>query len=207
MSGYLKGCTLRPLLVGVTTPLALRAVEPSSAFIVGMIAMLAPFGVMYEWDPLSTDPDDGSIIIRPNDIAPANPGRWLLLTRGVSAPAPAVFELNGPYNGATPGTWVGGPIVCGTPREISLVTMVRRAAGTGGDTTVDVYLNGSSIFAAAGDRPTVAFGAGDYAISKKAPTLPAVCASGDIIDVALVDAELGGATKPEGLCVIVSFGG
>lgn len=79
------GVALRPL-VAVNGPTELRPFGPSSEFAPNMLAVyvvgLGP--VFFHWDALNTDADDGVSIIKPDDIAPADPGRWVLLGGGGS---------------------------------------------------------------------------------------------------------------------------
>ena len=57
---------------------ALRAAAAGSAGQVAGVRQAAQaVDVVYQWDGASTAADDGITVIKPNSIAPANPGRWV----------------------------------------------------------------------------------------------------------------------------------
>lgn len=72
--------TTVPLVTG-TTPAQIRAAGPSSLFKSGMFARLAGVST-FEWFPSSTAADNGVDVLKPDDLAPTDPGRWLLSAAG-----------------------------------------------------------------------------------------------------------------------------
>jgi hypothetical protein len=68
------------------------------------------------------------------------------------------------------GTHVDGAWVAPFAGKITRVRAYARVAGTAGDTTVDVNIGGTSVFAVAGDRPSIANTDPDGTVSSKAPT-------------------------------------
>lgn len=167
-------------------------------------------GDVFRWDPASVAADDGVNVIKPDDILPANPGRWLLVPPpGVTA-EPYNFELSGVYSGALVPGYFAPPILVvppAVPRTLVRVWMFRRTAGLAGSTTIQLYRNGNpilaaplSVTAASGDysaAQTVAFNAGEDVLGVT-----------DIIECELqaVESYLAGPPPgPEGLRVVMQF--
>tara|TARA_Y100000034_G_scaffold67010_1_gene80863 strand:+ start:2207 stop:3811 length:1605 start_codon:yes stop_codon:yes gene_type:complete len=71
--------TPRAVVMTADVP-GLRAVE-SMYFVDGMIARIN-IGNFYEWDSTNLAADDGTNVIKPDDIGVLAPGRWLLTTLG-----------------------------------------------------------------------------------------------------------------------------
>lgn len=205
------GAVARPTILGLVVVADLRAVLPSSLFEDDMRAAIAAGGGAFGWDSASVVADDGINVIKPNDIAPIDPGRWIRL------PPPTVpagagdlhFLLSGVYSGAVTPGFFDPPFRCTSAFTVTSVELFRRTAGGGSSTVVDVLKNGVSIFLAPGNRPTVVFGAGNYAANTSAVFAPGanVFAPGDVLEVQLdsVEAFLPGATPgPEGVRVVVA---
>lgn len=142
-------------------------------------------GVVYRFDPASLAADDGVSVIKPNDIAPVDPGRFLIVpTAGAQVPSPTIFALEGgeystidltPVILGAPGAYVGAPQAVSSARTLIGVRLLRRSAGTpgaGSETRLDVLKNGASIFLLVADQPIVTAAAGDYASDFKPPTVP-----------------------------------
>jgi len=205
------GAVARPTILGLAVAVDLRAVLPSALFADAMQASLAAGAGTFAWDSASVVADDGVNVIKPNDIAPVDPGRWLRLPPPV-VPAGAGdlhFALSGVYSGAVTPGFFDPPYRCTTGFTVSSVELFRRTAGSGSSTVIDVLKNGASIFLAPGNRPTVIFGAGDYASNTSAVFAPGanIYAPGDVLEVRLdsVEAYLAAATPgPEGIRVVVS---
>jgi len=208
MPGYLTTGSLRPTVVGIAVPTDLRPVAPSSLFVDGMVAFPVATGGVFAWDSTSFDPDDGTTVIKPDDLGVIDPGRWkkLAIGGGGGDVAPLLFGLDGPYNDArVPGTF-DPPVLIETARTINTVTLLRRDAGTAGNTTIDVAVNGASIFALPADRPSVPSGAGSFVSDSKPPTAGGgVLNPGDIVEVYLVEKETGDATRPQGIRVAINI--
>lgn len=71
----------RPGFYAIATVADLRAVAPSASFAKGMPAQLAA-GTQYTYDTASLAADNGTTVIKPDDVKPADPGRWLQSTTG-----------------------------------------------------------------------------------------------------------------------------
>ena len=206
MPGYLTTGALRPNVVVIGVPTDLRPVAPSSLFIDGMTALAVATGGLFAWDSASLTPDDGATVIKPDDLGVIDPGRWKKVILAAPAqPPPLLFGLVGPYNDANvPGTF-DPPVLIEMAATINTVSLLRRDPGTAGNTTIDVLVNGSSIFALPVDRPTVSSGAGSFATDSKVPTVGGVLTPGDIVEVYLVDKETGDATRPQGIRVAINL--
>lgn len=208
MPGYLIEGLLRPNVVGIAIPKDLRAVAPSSLFANGMSAFAVATGDVFTWDATSVAADDSLTVIKPNDLGVFDPGRWLKLTLsgGGGGKAPLLFGLSGPYTDAVvPGTF-DPPVLIEVAATINTVSLLREDAGLAGNTTVDVVVNESSIFALPADRPTVSFGAGSYAFDVKPPTVGGgVLNPGDIVEVYLVEKETGDTERPQGIRVAINI--
>lgn len=197
------GLGMRPAIVGASLPTDLRAVGPSSTFLSRQRAEL-PL-LTFAWDPTSVAPDDGATVIKPNDIAPIDPGRWVLVGSS-TAPAGAGdvhFTLSGEYSAAAVPGFFDPPLYVEAGFALDHVRLMRRTAGTAGQTEIDVLKNGVSIFTA---LPAITAGAGDNATAVgNAFVLGAnVFVPGDYIDVVLVGVETfkaGPPSGPEGLRV------
>lgn len=201
------GAAARPNIIGVASPVALRAVLPSSLFVVGMGAQIVGSNP-FVWDPASVAPDDGVSVICPNDITPPAPGRWLV-SSGATPPAGSGalhYPLTGVYSGAVVPGFYAPPDIADAAFTLDHVQLVRRTAGSAGSTDIDVLKNGTSILAA---PLSIAFGAGDNA-SATTNTWAApganTFAPGDVIDVHLLAVETflpGPPSGPEGLRVVL----
>lgn len=122
----------------------------------------------FVWDATSVAADDGATVIKPNDIAGPNPGRWVLESASSFYAEPYVFDLSGVYSSAAvPGFWTPPRFVLpgSAPRTLQRVFLFRRTAGTAGSTTVQLYRNGNPVLAA---PLSVTAGAGDYAAATTA---------------------------------------
>lgn len=159
----------------------LRAAAPSASFEFGAQAWNGVNGRLYNYDTLSLLPDDGVNVIKPNDVPALNPGRWILVPTAGSppVPAPTSFSLDGGEYSTIdlsdiivgfPGAYVGSPVAVSTARTLAGCYLIRRSAGAGGTTRLDVLKNGLSIFALLADQPVVP--AVNYATDFKPPTVP-----------------------------------
>lgn len=199
------GAAARPSIVGIGPPTDLRPVLPSSLFRDFMQAFTAsgPF----VWDSASVLPDDGVTVIIPNDIIFPAPGRWLK-TGSASGAGVIDFTLSGQYSGAVVPGFFDPPVIVQVGFTIDHVFLVRRTAGTGSRTQVDVTKNGVSIFNAPGDQPRVNATDGDYASAIGNVFAPGanVFVPGDILEVSLekVEGFKGGPPAgPEGVRVTI----
>lgn len=209
------GVAVRPFVCVDGAATLLRPFGPSTEFASGMFAWSAAQG-LFAFDPTSLDADDGATVIKPDDIAVGDPGRWKKVAIG-GAIEPLVFRLDGPYGGS--GIGPGGvqkyvafdaflPVL--TARTISNVTLWRRSAGLSGQTQIEIRINGGPLFTAP-NRPVVLAGAGDYASNSSSTFIPGaeVLAPGDIVEARLTEIETADPNKwpegPEGLCVIIEF--
>jgi hypothetical protein len=113
------------------------------------------------------------------------------------------FILAGIYSGATIDGYIEPPYPIVTARTISSVTLMRRTAGDGGATRIDVLKNGSSIFDGP-TKPQVAYTEGDNAIDTVTSfdAGEASLSVNDYLDIQLEAVETG---SPEGLTVVVRF--
>lgn len=195
MPNFIDGCPARPTLCAANAA-QLRAAAPSSLFTTAMPAFI--LGVVYRFDPTSVAVDDGVNVIKPNDIAPIDPGRFLIIpTAGSTAPAPTIFTLEGGEYSTidltdvilgAPGAYVGAPQAVSSARTLLGARLLRRSAGTAGagsETRLDVLKNGASIYTLIADQPIVTAAAGDYAVDFKPPTVLGadVWAPNDIAEV------------------------
>lgn len=206
---YLSGCPARPTLLPANV-VQLRAAAPSALFVDAMEAVLPGAASVYRWDPASTTADDGSLVIKPNDVAPADPGRWLIVTPPGITAEPYSFCIAGVYSAAAVPAYFDPPMLVippAAPRTLFRVWMIRRTAGLAGSTTIQLYRNGNpilvtplSIAAASGDNAgaqTVIFNPGED-----------VFAATDIIECELQAVEsykAGPPPGPEGLRVLLQF--
>lgn len=96
MSGFLN-IAARPLLCP-TSVANLRTCE-SSLFTAGMLALVTISGTrtLFSWDASSMAADDGTTVIKPNDISGGDPGRFLYLplSQGVSTSNQIVPAISG----------------------------------------------------------------------------------------------------------------
>jgi len=76
-----SGAVARPLISGVTNAAGLRAVAPSASFGQGITTVVAGLGA-FAFDTASLAVDNGTTVIKPNDILVGNPGRWLAVGGG-----------------------------------------------------------------------------------------------------------------------------
>jgi hypothetical protein len=204
------GIAVRPLVAVNGGPTALRPFGPSSGFATNMLAvvMVGLGPGFFVWDALSTAADDGATVIKPNDVAPGAPGRWVLMSGGSSMAAEAfVFRLEGDYSGAILDGSFDGPMLVISARTIARVWLLRRTAGSAGTTRVAVLVNGANIFPAPVNEPQVTSSMGDYAIASSTTFVPgsASLVQNDTIEVILRDKEDASAAGPEGLCVVIEF--
>lgn len=201
------GAAARPLIVGIGAPTDLRVVLPSVLFRQGMEARTAA-GV-FVWDAASVAVDDGVSVIKPNDIAPANPGRWLIFPP-VAVPEPYRFLLAGVFSGVPVPAFFDPPelvINPYAPRTLKRVSMVRRTAGTAGATSIQISRNGALVLAA---PLSVTAAAGAYATATTIAFVPGeeVFGPANIIDCVLLTTETffaGPNPGPEGLRVLLEF--
>lgn len=190
------------MLVGLIAATDLRQVLPSSLFREGMRAEVAAVGG-FAWSTASLAADDGATVIKPNDVAPGDPGRWLKMP-SAGALADLHFALSGVYSGAVVPGFFDPPLYVDVGFALAYARLDRRTAGTVGATQVDVLKNGVTIFGAGG--PSVAAGAGDYATDTNNVFAPGanVFVPGDWLEVQLVTVETfapGPPPGPEGLRV------
>jgi len=77
----------------------------------------------------------------------------------------------------------GGPYIVPRAGKITKVSIHARVCGTAGATTVDFNINGTSIFAASGDRPSIDNAAADGSVATAVPTATGAGAvvAGDLI--------------------------
>lgn len=203
------GAALRPKILSVSPATALRDVAPSSALATGMDADTA--GGAYRWDATSLLADNGTTVLRPNDVAALDPGRWLYVPPpGGGFPEPYEWALGGVYSGVVTPAFFDAPRLVVpplAPRTLQRVWMLRRTAGTAGNTSVQVYRNGNpvlvvplSVAAGSGDNAaaqTVAFNVGEDVFNAT-----------DIIEAAVVAVETfkaGPPPGPDGLRLILQF--
>lgn len=163
----------------------------------------------FAWDSVSVAADDGVNVIKPNDLAPIDPGRWLRLASPVPPPGAGElhFTLSGMYAGAiVPGVF--DPLyIAPLGFTITSVQVMRRTAGLAGSTDIDVTKNGVSILAA--PPLSVTAGAGDNATVVTAAFAPGanVFLANDILEVVLVAVETfnpGLPVGPEGLRIVIN---
>ena len=206
------GISLRPVVTASGPPIDLRAFGPSDLFAQGMFAMAG--GSPFRFDQGSYATDNGTTVIKPDDIDPANGGRWVVIGGGGGGgPLPSIaWELSGPYgaleeHGSAHYGNFGTPAIPGGNLTIVAVMMTRRTAGASGNTIVDVLKNGTTIFGSL-TKPIIPAGAGDYAtsyINTFDPVGVNVLMPNDMLDVVLFDIEtpndLGLTIGPEGLRV------
>lgn len=76
-----SGAVARPLISGVTNAAGLRSVAPSTTFGQGITAVVAGLGT-FAFDTASLAVDNGTTVIKPNDVLVGNPGRWLAVGGG-----------------------------------------------------------------------------------------------------------------------------
>lgn len=206
--------SLRPTICVNGPPTDLRALAPSSLLTGGMLAFTATSG-FFAFDAASLDADDGVLVIKPNDIAIGDPGRWKKIIDATGPLEPYTFKLDGSYGnliGPAVQKWFtfDGLMYVQTARTISNVTLTRRTPGSGGQTQVTVEVNGNPIFAGP-NRPVVLASAGTYASASSSTFIPGsnVLAPGDIVEVLLTEADTVEPNdfpeSPEGICVTIEF--
>lgn len=196
---------LRPMVCVDGAAILLRALAPSSQLAPFMIAYSSADG-LFIWDDQSLAADDGATIIKPTDVGVFQKGRWLSYSITLQPLPPYVFSLDGPYQGAHVPGFFGAPIYCSSSRTISKVQLLRRTCGDAGSTRVNIYVNGVELMTA-GNQPIVLAGDGDYANAASTTFVAGVniLGAGDIVECALMSAETGELSIPEGIHVSVEF--
>lgn len=194
---------VRPTVCAASV-VGLRTAEPVAQFVDAQRAAVG--AASYQWSAVSVAPDDGVNVIKPNSIAPANPGRWLLIPAGGGGASAGWvdFDLTGVYAAAVVPGFFSPPFAVRVASTCDVVHLVRRTAGLAGSTALDVRRNGVSIYLAPGDRPVVTPADGDDYDALFPPTDPGqvVWAPGDKIEVVMLSAEtfkIGPPPGPEGL--------
>lgn len=79
-AGYYTGTGSARPIITATSVVNLRTMGPSTNFVDGQQAKVAG-GSQYEWSSSSSAADNGTSIIKPNDVGVGN-GRWLLIAGG-----------------------------------------------------------------------------------------------------------------------------
>lgn len=99
MTTFFENVTARPVLA--PTSAANLRTEPSAKYISGLAALVAVGTNLGEfaWDPASVDVDDGVYVIKPTDILPANPGRFIRMLGDVNLVASRTLFVDGGYTG------------------------------------------------------------------------------------------------------------
>lgn len=125
---------------------------------------------------------------------------WAVPPIGAKAAVPIIFEAMGDFEVALQ---VGGRVRnrTGNAWTILDVSIHREEAGTSGSTTVDVNVNGTTIYTTQSNRPSVAFGAGDDAEAQGGTPDVASVPNGSYLSMD-IDAVEGG--DPENLLVVVT---
>lgn len=190
-----------------------RAAGPSTLFVANAAAIYS--GSVFRWDPASLLADDGVSVIKPDDIAVLDPGRWRVLSiLSTLVPDPFEWALSGVYSAAiVPGFFDPPIVVPSAPAPITNRTciaaeMVRRTSGLASSTIVDILNNGVSIFAAPANRLTLAAGASPDVNISTTFGAAAVFIAGDVIEARLDSVETfdpGPPLGPEGLRVRLYF--
>ena len=113
------------------------------------------------------------------------------------------FIISGVFSGASVPGFFDPPYPIRTNRTIAEVTLMRRTAGSSGTTTVDILVNGNSVFDTT-PKPSITFSDGDNAVDivTAVDTGENSLMVGDFLDAELETVESGSA---EGLIVLVRF--
>jgi len=200
------GLAARPTILG-GIPTDLRAVLPSALFVRGMEARTTT--TTFAWSAVSVAADDGVTVIKPNDIAPLDPGRWLLAPATTAPPGSGElhFTLSGEYSGAVVPAFFDPPYVAIAGFTVAFVQLVRRTAGTAGFTEIDVLKNGVTILAAPPVKVTAAMGDDVSFFSNSFVPGQDIFLPTDRLDVVLSAVETfdaGPPAGPEGLRVVIT---
>lgn len=200
------GLAARPTILG-GIPTDLRAVLPSALFARGMEARTTT--TTFAWSPISVAADDGVAVIKPNDIAPLDPGRWLLAPATTAPPGSGElhFTLSGEYSGAVVPAFFDPPYIAVVGFTVALVQIARRTAGFAGITNVDVLKNGVTILAAPPLQVSAAMGDNVSFSSNSFVLGQDIFLPTDRLDVVLTTVEMfdpGPPAGPEGLRVVIT---
>lgn len=123
-------------VVSVLTVAALRAVV-SDTFIPAQLARVFD-AALYEWDAASVEADDGNQVVRPNDVAPADPGRWKRVNLG--EPSPIVFVAGSEQVLTIVDTLIGADSFDPTDFEDATFTFVAVLRSAGGVVDAELVL-------------------------------------------------------------------
>jgi hypothetical protein len=111
MSDFYELVTARPTILAASA--ANLRTEPSAKFLTGQPA-LVPIGgaeVPFAWDGLSLAADNGTTVIKPNDIAPLSPGRFLIVQAVfIEMPLRQTLYVDGSFVGVSTGS-IADPFV------------------------------------------------------------------------------------------------
>lgn len=108
MSNFFQLIGARP--TAIATSAANLRTEPSAKYVQGQLVLvpIAATPTQFSWDAASLAADDGTTVIKPNDIAPLAPGRFLLLP-GPPLSIPGIARtlfVDGTFVGISTGTIV-----------------------------------------------------------------------------------------------------
>ena len=106
------------------------------------------------------------------------------------------WHANGPY---IIDTAVDGAIAVPTAMTLSAVWLTRSSAGAAGSTTVDLNLNGTTMYTTQANRPTIAFNDADNKVQATLPDVVIITA-GDVLTLDIDAVETG---SPAGLTLTI----
>lgn len=202
-----SGAGARPSFYNIGAATNLRTVAPSSVLITGQLAETA--SGFYRWDSTSVVADNGTTVLRPNDVPAPNPGRWVYQPPAVQTPEPYDWTAEGVYSGAAVPVYLNAPRVVWlpAPRTLQRALLLRRTAGGAGSSAVQVYRNGNPVLTV---PLAVTAAAGDYAAAQTTSFQVGQDVFGplDVIDVQLTSVEsfkAGPPPGPEGLRLLLVF--
>lgn len=92
-SDFYETLIARPMLYAPTAA-ALRA-EPSAKYVQGQQTFVSATGAQLFWDAASLAVDNGNTIVKPTDILPANPGRFLAIPGGNAGRITLTYFVDG----------------------------------------------------------------------------------------------------------------
>jgi hypothetical protein len=145
MTAYLS-INSRPSLSAADAA-ALRA-GISQQYGIGQFAVLSGSRKLFFWDPASAAADDGTTVIKPDDIAGPNPGRFLVV--GDTAATPNTYALRDGAGGLTVGAFTATDLFAnslnrpvGGAGTLSLGTSVDNTAITLGRAAITVTIPGN----------------------------------------------------------------